>query len=81
MTNRRVTRCLTWGEEKATGFPLLDNQGKRIGFIDLREWITLCGASDKDPKEACGIDVTRLRPKGICPKCWSVYKLQIMSLT
>jgi len=74
MSYKRVTRCLTWGEEQRRGSPIFDNLGKRIGFIDFSQWVTLCGISDEDPKEACAVNLTSKRPNGICPKCWSILK-------
>ncbi len=77
----RVTKCLTWGEERRTGAPLVDAAGVRFGFIDFVEWVTLCGRNDDDPKYAASLSTQRLvRPKGVCPQCWKSFRSTMLEL-
>lgn len=70
----RKIKHLTWGEFKQTGSPLLDESGRRVGFIDFAEWVTLCGKSDDNPKEACAFDHAKPRPLGVCRACWKKFR-------
>lgn len=78
--SRRTTKCLTWGEFKRTGSPLVDESGRRVGFIDFAEWVTLCGKSDDDPKEACAFDHAKPRPVGVCRACWKKFRETIFTI-
>lgn len=68
--SRRMTRCLTWGEMRTRGAPLMDECGRRVGMIDFAEYVTLCGKTEEDPKEAYLITPGCRRPAGVCPRCW-----------
>ena len=46
--SRRTTKCLTWGEMRRSGSPLVDENGRRVGMIDFAEYVTLCGKPDED---------------------------------
>ena len=72
--SRRKTRCVTWGECKRSGSPLIDENGRRVGFIDFAEWVTLCGKPDENPQEACALDHRKPRPVGVCPACWKKFR-------
>lgn len=72
--SRRKTRCVTWGECKRSGSPLIDENGRRVGMIDWMEWVTLCGKQDENPKEACVLDHRKSRPVGVCPACWKKFR-------
>lgn len=72
--NRRKTRCVTWGECKRSGSPLIDENGRRVGMIDWMEWVTLCGKQDENPQEACVLDHRKPRPVGVCPACWKKFR-------
>jgi hypothetical protein len=65
---------MTWGEFKSSGSPLIDENGRRVGFIDFAEWVTLCGKADENPCEACALDHHKPRPVGVCPACWRKYR-------
>jgi hypothetical protein len=67
----RITRCLTWWEPKRrSGAPILGASGERVGFVDLVEWVTLCGREEGSPKCAAPFEPRYKRPKGVCPQCW-----------
>lgn len=70
--SRRMTRCLTWGEMRTRGEPLVDERGRRVGMIDFAEYVTLCGKTDENPKEAHLVTPGVRRPAGVCPLCWAV---------
>lgn len=78
--SRRVTRCLTWGEMRRSGSPLVDANGRRVGFIDWAEYVTLCGKHDEDPHEACAFDGGKPRAEGVCPRCWSVFRRETLDM-
>ncbi len=74
--SRRITKCLTWGETHRRGFPLL---GGRVGYVDLAEYITLCGKPEEDPKYAVSLEYRKPRPTGICPACWAKLRVAMIS--
>ena len=71
--SRRTTKCLTWGEMRRSGSPLVDENGRRVGMIDFAEWVTLCGKPDEDPQDAFH-DHLKARPVGVCPACWKKFR-------
>jgi hypothetical protein len=71
--SRRKTRCMTWGECKRSGSPLVDENGRRVGFIDFAEYVTLCGKPDENPKDA-PLDHRKPRPVGVCPARWTRFR-------
>jgi hypothetical protein len=76
----RATRCMTWGEERRSGSPVLGASGERIGFVDFSEWVTLCGRQEDSPKEAASYDAYSRRPKGVCPKCWGSFRKTMLKM-
>lgn len=70
----RKTRCLTWGETRRSGWSLTDVNGRRVGFLDFEEWVTLCGKLDDDPIDAGDLDHDKPRPIGVCRACWKQYR-------
>ena len=71
--SRRKTKCLTWGEVRRYGSPLVDQDGGRVGMIDWADYVTLCGKPDEDPKDAA-LDHRKPRPVGVCPACWKKFR-------
>jgi len=77
--SRRTTKCLTWGEMRRSGSPLVDENGRRVGMIDFAEWVTLCGKADEDPSEACALDHRKPRPVGVCSACWKKFRTDMLA--
>jgi len=74
--SRRTTKCLTWGEMRRFGSPLVDENGRRVGMIDWADYITLCGRSEENPKDA-SFDHLKPRPVGVCPACWKKFRVEM----
>ena len=81
MTARR-TRCLTSGEERTAGSPIVNANGRVTGFVDWSDPVILCGRdhSCDDDYDLTGYDsapapLPRLgdRPKGVCRACWRAF--------
>lgn len=71
--SRRTTKCLTWGEMRRFGSPLVDESGRHVGMVDFAEYVTLCGKPDEDPMDA-SLDHHKPRPVGVCPACWKKFR-------
>ena len=71
----RKTKCLTWGETSRSGCPLTDGNGRRVGFLDFEEWVTLCGKPDDNPHDTSDLDHDNGRPIGVCRACWKQYRI------
>lgn len=57
MTARR-TRCLTYGEERTAGSPIVNANGRVTGFVDWSAPVILCGRdhSRDDDYDLTGYD-------------------------
>jgi hypothetical protein len=77
--SRRTTKCLTWGEGRSYGYPLVNAEGKRTGYLHFVEYRTLCGKRDDAPKEAVPFDHRKPRPIGVCPACWAKFRDDMIS--
>jgi hypothetical protein len=74
--SRRTTKCLTWGEMRGFGSPLIDANGRRVSMIDFAEYVTLCGKPDEYPSDA-HFDHRKPRPVGVCPACWATFRAEM----
>ncbi len=74
MTRRR-NRCFTYGEERRTRVPLLDERGMVVGGITLAQYVTACGRLVDDADLDLTVpDIQPKRPPGICVRCWANWR-------
>lgn len=73
---KRRTRCITFGEMRTGGEPLLGADGRRVGHISFALYVTACGKEvETDADLLWDLPPARAgaRPIGVCPRCWPAF--------